>query len=1353
MSGEYDDEDTDPMIVDSLDAKLAHRYEDVDNSDIPRDSLDDSPVGKREGIHEQENLDPNMQLNESPEHMDTDPASPDQNEPYDNHALKEQERQLSRNSRQRSHPGSGTQSNGSGMSPNDQASNNGSPPRQLSGRSDYGRPPRGPSAGSRGPRSGRGSGSAGSKRGSGFRPSPGSRGSNDRGTPPQQLSPGVQSQGSGGSVNRNQQQQLDDVEDYPPNETDEFPNKSSPQNYSQPMQYDDDEEEDEYGNPPQTQKEEGNESPDSLEEEERYQAALRERLAKSLHDIRKMEEEKEAARARAEARARSEEGGEDDAQEEGEAGEEPDVTMVADSLDPGASNDTMVEDSLDAGSKDVRRDEDDRFVEQPTPRREDGLGQQMDDPEEDQFFGVPKRLSAHSQNRLGSSTLPKSGDSSKRQSYIKEQNQQSFLKHGEISKGTEDPPHAPPPDDPAEEVRVEYISEESDDDNEHFVDEKGSPVDNQGRPLYGKSETASAKSLSLSEQRRQFVLKSRHPKPPSHPNSVEAARRKYSGARTPGSGRRGSGSSAKRKLTAGSSSSQPNSERPSSQRTPPEERYPKQEYNQRTPASREQVIEDAVTPQPQVKPVAQTPQLSQGYQTPQQVQIPQGYQAPPQPAQGPPPAQFQQPPPPQQFQQYQPQQFQQQPLQQQFPPPPPPQQQHPAYRQQQDPQPQQYGPPFHPQEYQQQPLYTQPPSQPYQQPEPYYSNQHTSPPQFHPGYGPVPPGALEPQPQQFDPRYQQVHQRHPSFEDPRYRQVQRQEEFDHRRQYQGPGPSMQTPPQPWQARPSQQGYSYGQPEEDIYQEYERPPFPPPNANSDPYATDASERYPGNATNRSQNEHLNDRPRKYKSTSPAKPAPDFINMNRSNIKREPPRKTYAEIHAKKMVTPPLNPNAPLPNISRESSEDVDPESVWAQRSRSLQKFKKSGSKQGNAKKSEVTQPWTKQLVSEQRNLPLRTRSDTALQPKKKMLPVNPSPRANRQKVNLDINVNIKRLDQSQEIERDNMDIDVQVTPRPDHFQNYENPYLNPNIREPPPQNFGQPRYNIYARQSSEPVFSSNVPMHLRRYSEDSETYRSPRQPDPRDYGYDDALNPQEFYEETPRLSYTHPLDQHATNPYGVLPDIHKDDRGSRASQEGGYLAMMQKKKEPPNYKQYTLKDYRSLKSDLRMGGLGPDHGLMHERQEKANRGREYARQVAEQNKRTFGQHPPRRIPRPSDGPEQSDIHSKRHVSLVYAKHVPKPKVKAHSSSSTPVVDEDQIKSPRALAIEYSKKIKKPVAVTRSQWQGHGQGQTEQGSPEHERSPSKYSHLEEDMAKLEELQARHERERQEIEKLNHQVPTQS
>ena len=56
----------------------------------------------------------------------------------------------------------------------------------------------------------------------------------------------------------------------------------------------------------------------------------------------------------------------------------------------------------------------------------------------------------------------------------------------------------------------------------------------------------------------------------------------------------------------------------------------------------------------------------------------------------------------------------------------------------------------------------------------------------------------------------------------------------------------------------------------------------------------------------------------------------------------------------------------------------------------------------------------------------------------------------------------------------------------------------------------------------------------------------------------------------------------------------DDSSVRKSDPDSYTARLLKQKQPPQYKQYTIDDYRNLKKDITLGGLGPDPELVSEK---------------------------------------------------------------------------------------------------------------------------------------------------------------
>lgn len=53
----------------------------------------------------------------------------------------------------------------------------------------------------------------------------------------------------------------------------------------------------------------------------------------------------------------------------------------------------------------------------------------------------------------------------------------------------------------------------------------------------------------------------------------------------------------------------------------------------------------------------------------------------------------------------------------------------------------------------------------------------------------------------------------------------------------------------------------------------------------------------------------------------------------------------------------------------------------------------------------------------------------------------------------------------------------------------------------------------------------------------------------------------------------------------------EDKELRTSDPDGYLTKLQKQKQGPQYRPYTLKDFQNLKKDFKLGGLGPDKETM------------------------------------------------------------------------------------------------------------------------------------------------------------------
>ncbi|XP_068577539.1 jhy protein homolog [Cebidichthys violaceus] len=110
-----------------------------------------------------------------------------------------------------------------------------------------------------------------------------------------------------------------------------------------------------------------------------------------------------------------------------------------------------------------------------------------------------------------------------------------------------------------------------------------------------------------------------------------------------------------------------------------------------------------------------------------------------------------------------------------------------------------------------------------------------------------------------------------------------------------------------------------------------------------------------------------------------------------------------------------------------------------------------------------------------------------------------------------------------------------------------------------------------------------------------------------------------------------------------------------SSSNGYLVQMEKQKQQRarvTYKAYSLKDYKQLKSDINLRGLGPDYTAMEETAEKLKRQKLYSNVIREQNKKIS------RIPfLLAKDPEGNDKKVPRMKALEYAKTIAKPPVQS------------------------------------------------------------------------------------------------
>uniref|UniRef100_A0A4W5MN77 Uncharacterized protein n=1 Tax=Hucho hucho TaxID=62062 RepID=A0A4W5MN77_9TELE len=129
-----------------------------------------------------------------------------------------------------------------------------------------------------------------------------------------------------------------------------------------------------------------------------------------------------------------------------------------------------------------------------------------------------------------------------------------------------------------------------------------------------------------------------------------------------------------------------------------------------------------------------------------------------------------------------------------------------------------------------------------------------------------------------------------------------------------------------------------------------------------------------------------------------------------------------------------------------------------------------------------------------------------------------------------------------------------------------------------------------------------------------------------------------------------------------PELGRDRAAQRftsmqRSSSEAYLAQMRREKQLKErviYKAYTLKDYKQLKQDVYLGGLGPDYTTTEITAEKMRRQKLYSNVIREQNKKIS------RIPFLPDarnpvGSNNKDNMVPRRKALEYARSILRPKV--------------------------------------------------------------------------------------------------
>ncbi|XP_076803125.1 uncharacterized protein LOC143447079 isoform X2 [Clavelina lepadiformis] len=147
--------------------------------------------------------------------------------------------------------------------------------------------------------------------------------------------------------------------------------------------------------------------------------------------------------------------------------------------------------------------------------------------------------------------------------------------------------------------------------------------------------------------------------------------------------------------------------------------------------------------------------------------------------------------------------------------------------------------------------------------------------------------------------------------------------------------------------------------------------------------------------------------------------------------------------------------------------------------------------------------------------------------------------------------------------------------------------------------------------------------------------------------------------------------------------HSPRRSLSDSEEGGgsYLLQYQRKKQKPGYKRYTLSDYKNLKKDVNLGGLGPDLTAARSKMEKVERARKYAEFIRQEHKHNTvvtarnssqeedtlvhsnGDDGRQRFTMATESEEKRrEIKERKKRAMEYARRVPRPKLPPQASPS-------------------------------------------------------------------------------------------
>jgi hypothetical protein len=234
-----------------------------------------------------------------------------------------------------------------------------------------------------------------------------------------------------------------------------------------------------------------------------------------------------------------------------------------------------------------------------------------------------------------------------------------------------------------------------------------------------------------------------------------------------------------------------------------------------------------------------------------------------------------------------------------------------------------------------------------------------------------------------------------------------------------------------------------------------------------------------------------------------------------------------------------------------------------------------------------------------------------------------------------------------------------------------------------------------------------------------------------YNHQYQSDPESYYTKAPLASNG---SNHPVSPYRVLPPVGsspKEKSGSDGGLQplttggsgGSYMEQYRRQKKRPDYKTYTVDDYRKLKKEMKLnlGTLGPDleNETLKERKDKVQRQQEYAQLIRERNKLEIQQQ------------QQHEQQQQQHRSL-------HGRIDDNDNKS----NEEQLNNRRRLALEYAKRVPKPKAAPRHDQQA---GSDEALGLDSMRAAAAPNDSDFAMDELRRLQERHQWEREQVARL--------